>query len=102
MYAIIKTGGKQYKVQEGEVLSIEKLALDEGETVEFDEVLMVSKDGNTVIGTPNVESATVTGKVTKHGRGKRLLYLNTNSRRTIIVKGHRQAFTQVVIEKINA
>lgn len=103
MYAIIKTGGKQYKVQEGEVLSIEKLALDEGETVEFDEVLMVSKDGNTVIGTPNVESATVTGKVTKHGRGKKIIVFKYKSKKNYHrKKGHRQAFTQVVIEKINA
>lgn len=84
MYAIIKTGGKQYKVQEGDVIYIEKLSANEGETVEFDQVLVVSKDNGIVVGNPTVAGAKVTGKVEKHGRGKKLSSLSTRRRRTTI------------------
>lgn len=103
MFAIIKTGGKQYKVQEGDVITVEKLSVADGETVEFNEVLMVSKDENAVIGTPTVEAATVTGKVMKHGRGKKIIVFKYKAKKNYHRKqGHRQAFTQVIIEKINA
>jgi large subunit ribosomal protein L21 len=102
MYAIIKTGGKQYKVAEGDVITVEKLEVAEGETVDF-EVLTVVKDGEVKIGTPVVEGAKVTGKVEGHGKAKKILVFKykakSNYRRR---QGHRQPFTKVVIEKIEA
>lgn len=103
MYAIIETGGKQYKVEEGTVLYIEKLAAAEGDVVTFDKVLLVNDNGTVKAGTPTVAGATVTGKVEKHGKGKKIIVFKykakKNSRRK---QGHRQPFTKVVIEKINA
>lgn len=103
MYAIIETGGKQYRVQEGDVLQVEKLPVPEGETVVFDRVLTVVKDDDVLVGQPLVPNAKVTGKVVKHGRGKKILVFKykakSNYRRR---QGHRQPFTQVAIEKIEA
>lgn len=102
MYAIIKTGGKQFKVQEGDVIYIEKLFANEGETVEFNEVLLISNNGLTV-GNPTVAGATVTGKVEKHGKGKKVIVFKYKAKKNYHKKqGHRQPFTKVVIEKINA
>jgi len=103
MYAIIKTGGKQFKVQEGDTIYIEKLSANEGETVQFDEVLMVSKENGLAVGTPTVANATVTGKVEKHGKGKKIIVYKYKAKKNYHRKqGHRQPFTKVVIEKINA
>ncbi|MFV9510887.1 50S ribosomal protein L21 [Tepidibacillus sp. LV47] len=103
MYAIIKTGGKQYKVQEGDTIYIEKLPVNEGETVQFDEVLMLVKDDGIVVGTPTVANATVTGKVEKHGKGKKIIVFKYKAKKNYRrKKGHRQPYTKVVIEKINA
>lgn len=103
MYAIIETGGKQYKVEEGAVLFIEKLAGNEGESVTFDKVLLVSKDGKVTAGAPTVAGATVTGKVEKHGKGKKIIVYKYKAKKNYRRKqGHRQPFTKVVIEKINA
>ena len=103
MYAIIKTGGKQYKVQEGDTIYIEKLSANEGETVQFDEVLMVSNDNGVVVGTPTVANATVTGKVEKHGKGQKIIVFKYKAKKNYRRKqGHRQPFTKVVIDKINA
>lgn len=103
MYAIIQTGGKQYRVAEGEVIFIEKVEVSEGEAVEFDQVLTVVKDGEVVIGKPVVVGATVTGKVVSHGKGKKIFVFKykakSNYRRR---QGHRQPFTKVLIEKIEA
>ncbi|MBO6305136.1 MAG: 50S ribosomal protein L21 [Selenomonadaceae bacterium] len=103
MYAIIKTGGKQYKVAEGDVLFVEKLDAEEGASVTFEEVLAVS-DGDTVkFGTPLVEGAKVTAKVEKNGKGKKIRVFKykakSNYRRRM---GHRQPYTKVVVEKISA
>ena len=87
MFAIIKTGGKQFRVQNGDVIFVEKLNAAEGETVKFD-VLLLDNDGETKIGTPLVEDANVTGKVLGHGKSKK------NYRRRA---GHRQPFTKVEI-----
>ena len=73
MYAIIKTGGKQYKVAEGDVIMVEKLAAGEGEAVVFDQVLTVVNDADVKIGTPVVEGAKVTGKVEAQGKDKKIL-----------------------------
>jgi len=103
VYAIIKTGGKQYKVSEGDSIYIEKLDAAEGDSVTFEEVLSVV-DGDTVkIGAPLVEGAKVTAKVEKNGKDKKIRVFKykakSNYRRRM---GHRQPFTKVVIEKISA
>lgn len=103
MYAIIQTGGKQYRVQEGDEIFVEKLETGVGEVVEFNEVLTVIKDGAVVVGKPVVEGAKVTGKVEAQGKGKKILVFKykakSNYRRR---QGHRQPFTKVLIEKIEA
>lgn len=103
MYAIIKTGGKQYKVQEGDVLYIEKLSANEGEAVEFGEVLAVSNDNGLVVGNPTISGAKVTGKVEKHGRGQKITVYKYKAKKNYHRKqGHRQPYSKVIIEKINA
>ena len=102
MYAVVKTGGKQYKVSEGDFLKVEKLEGTVGDTVELSEVLMVG--GDTVkIGTPLVPSATVVGKIVEQGKDKKILVFKhkrrKNSRK---LNGHRQLRTILRIEKINA
>ena len=103
MYAIIKTGGKQYKVAEGDTLKVEKLGVEAGETVTFDEVLMVSKDGSITVGTPTVENATVTASVVEEGKNKKIIVYKYKPKKGYQKKqGHRQPFTKIKIEKINA
>lgn len=103
MYAIIETGGKQYKVQEGDVLYIEKLEANEGESVSFDRVLLVSKDSGLVVGSPVVSGAAVSAKVEKHGKGKKIIVFKYKAKKNYRKKqGHRQPYTKVLIEKINA
>ncbi|OUM87197.1 MAG: 50S ribosomal protein L21 [Bacillus thermozeamaize] len=102
MYAIIETGGKQYKVSEGDVIYIEKLPQEEGERVTFDRVLLIKKDAGVVVGTPFVAGATVTGVVDRHGRGKKLVVFKYKPKKNYKRKlGHRQPYTKVTIEKIN-
>ena len=100
MYAIIKTGGKQYCVEEGKVITIEKLDVEAGAEVAFDEVLLVSGD-SVKIGQPTVAGAKVTGKVLEQGKGAKSPIFKykakSNYRRR---QGHRQPFTKVQIEKI--
>lgn len=105
MFAVIRTGGKQYKVQEGDVLTLEKLAVDENSEVIFDDVLLVSdKEGTKVtLGTPVVSSARVTATVLQQGRAKKIHVIKyKNKTRSGTVNGHRQSFTRVKIEKIAA
>ncbi|ACL75674.1 50S ribosomal protein L21 [Ruminiclostridium cellulolyticum] len=103
MYAIIMTGGKQYKVQEGDVVFLEKLAAEEGSSVTFDKVLAVSKEGNLSFGAPVLESASVSGKVLNHGKGEKIIVFKYKAKKNIRKKkGHRQPYTKVQIEKINA
>ena len=103
MYAIIKTGGKQYRVAEGDTVIIEKLDAAEGDTVTFDQVLMVGGDGATKIGSPLLDGATVTAKVVAQKKAKKILVFKykakSNYRRR---QGHRQPYTKVAIEKISA
>ena len=101
MYAIIVTGGKQYKVSEGDVIFIEKLDAQEGDTVKFDKVLAIGGD-KTVIGTPVVEGASVDAKVVANGKGKKVIVFKYKPKKGEKSKqGHRQPFTKVQIEKIN-
>lgn len=101
MFAIIETGGKQYKVNEGDILFIEKLNVDEGETVTFDKVLALSVNDTFKSGSPCVDGATVTAKVVKNGKGKKLTVLRYKPKKGYKRKlGHRQPYTKVQIEKI--
>ncbi|MBO0960729.1 50S ribosomal protein L21 [Neobacillus sp. MM2021_6] len=102
MYAIIETGGKQVKVEEGQAIYIEKLDVEAGETVTFDKVLFVG--GETVkVGSPVVAGATVTAKVEKQGRAKKIIVFKYKAKKNNRKKqGHRQPYTKVIIEKINA
>ncbi len=102
MYAIIATGGKQYKVSEGDVIRVEKLKAEEGDTVTFDEVLAIGDDKLTV-GNPTIEKASVAGKVLEQGRGKKVIVYKYKNKSGYHKKnGHRQAYTKVQIDKINA
>jgi large subunit ribosomal protein L21 len=99
MKAIIETGGKQYYVEEGTILYIEKLDVESGKDVTFDEVLMV----NGVTGRPYVNGAKVTGKVIKHGKNKKILVYKYNAKKKYRkMQGHRQPYTKVEITKISA
>jgi large subunit ribosomal protein L21 len=102
MYAIIETGGKQVKVEEKEVIFVEKLEANEGDTVTFDKVLLVSGK-STKVGAPYVEGATVTAKVEKQGRGKKITIFKYKPKKHSASKmGHRQAYTKLTITAINA
>ena len=102
MYAIIVTGGKQYKVSEGDVVFIEKLDAAQGDTVKFDQVLAIGGE-NTVIGTPVVEGASVEAKVVAQGKAKKVIVFKYKPKKGKKTKqGHRQPYTKVQIEKINA
>lgn len=102
MYAIIATGGKQYKVAEGDVIKVERLGAGAGETVTFDQVLAVN-NGKLQIGCPTVAGATVTATVEKEGKAKKVIVYKYKRKTGYHKKnGHRQLYTQVKIEKINA
>lgn len=103
MYAIVETGGKQYRVQEGDTLYVEKLPLEAGQTVDIDRVLMVGKDGQVKVGSPNVEGAKVTLEVVRHGKGRKIIVFKYKPKKNYRRKqGHRQPFTQVVVKSIQA
>lgn len=103
MYAVIETGGKQYKVAEGDAIYVEKLDAPVGEQVVLDRVLLVSKDGDVVVGTPTVADAKVTAKVEDHGKSEKIIVLKYKPKKNYRKKtGHRQPFTKLVIEKIEA
>ncbi|MCH4886663.1 50S ribosomal protein L21 [Acidaminobacter sp. JC074] len=103
MYAIIETGGKQYRVQEGDVLFIEKLNVEAGEAVAFDKVLAVSNGEELTVGAPVVEGAKVEATVEKNGKGKKVIVYKYKAKKDYRKKqGHRQPYTKVVINKINA
>ena len=101
MYAIIATGGKQYRVAQGDVIYVEKLDAAENDAVSFD-VLLVEKDGDLKVGAPLVEGAKVEGKVLQQDRGEKIVVFKYKAKKNERKKqGHRQPFTQVKIEKIS-
>lgn len=103
MQAIIKTGGKQYRVAEGQVLRVETLDIEVGNTVDFDQVLMVSDAENTHVGAPLVTNAKVKGQVMSHGRAKKIDILKFKRRKQHMKHmGHRQNFTEIKITAIEA
>lgn len=103
MYAIMKTGGKQYKVSEGDVIYVEKLGLEDGATVTFSEVLAVGEGDQLTVGTPLVAGATVTGTVEKTGKGKKIHIFKMKPKKGYRRRqGHRQPYTKVTIGTIHA
>lgn len=103
MYAIVKTGGKQYKVAQGDVLFVEKLEANEGDVVTLDQVLAVAGENGLTVGAPVLEGATVTAKVVAQGKAKKVIVYKYKAKKDYRRKqGHRQPYTKLVIESINA
>ena len=101
MYAVIESGGKQHRVQEGEVLQLEKLDAATGEKVKFDKILLVGEGDTVKVGTPYVEGSQVTAEVLKQGRGAKVMIIKFNRRKHFRKQqGHRQWFTEVKITDI--
>ena len=101
MYAIIETGGKQIKVEAGQEIYVEKVNAEAGDTVTFDKVLFVGGD-DTKVGVPFVEGATVTAKVEKQGRGKKITVFKYKAKKNYHKKqGHRQPYTKLTVDAIN-
>ena len=102
MYAVIKTGGKQYRVSEGDMLRVEKLDASAGDSVEFDQVLMVGEGEDVKIGAPFLEGGKVTATIRQHGRGKKVEIIKFRRRKHHMKRmGHRQDFTEVEITGIS-
>ncbi len=102
MYAIIETGGKQYRVTEGDVICVEKLAVNAGETVELDKVLVLGEGEDLQVGTPYVEGAKVFGEVVENGKGKKVVVFKYKSKKDYRKKqGHRQPYTMIKIASLN-
>lgn len=103
MYAIIVAGGKQFKVAEGDTIYIEKMEVEGGQSVQFDNVLVVEKDGNVTVGAPYVSGASVSGTVVKNGKAKKIMVFKYKAKKNYRKRqGHRQPYTKVTIEKIQA
>ncbi|WP_281646598.1 50S ribosomal protein L21 [Parendozoicomonas sp. Alg238-R29] len=103
MYAVIKTGGKQYRVAEGETLKVEKLDIATGEAIELDQVLLVANGEDVKIGAPVVEGAKVNAEIVAHGRGKKVTIVKFRRRKHHRKQmGHRQWFTEIKITGISA
>ncbi len=102
MYAVIKSGGKQHRVEPGEVLRLEKLSAEEGETVNFEEVMMIGEGGDVKVGAPFVDGGKVTAEVVAHGRAKKVTIIKMRRRKHYRRQaGHRQSFTDVKITDIS-
>ncbi|HEY3346960.1 MAG TPA: 50S ribosomal protein L21 [Nitrospirota bacterium] len=103
MYAVIKTGGKQYKVAPGDTLKVELLEAEKGATLTFSDVLLVEKDGDVTVGSPIVAGASVTAEVVTQGRAKKVLVFKHKRRKSYRkMNGHRQYFTEITVKEINA
>ena len=100
-YAVIETGGKQYHIKEGDTVFIEKLPVEADETITFDNILAITKDENTKIGTPYIKGAVVEATVVKNGKSKKIIVYKMHPKKGYRRKqGHRQPYTKVRIEKI--
>lgn len=101
MYAVIETGGKQYRVQPGDTVVVEKLTGDAGDSIEFDQVLLVATDDSVAVGRPLVDGAKVTGEIVEHGLGDKLIVYKFKRRKDYRRKtGHRQQYTAVKIADV--
>jgi large subunit ribosomal protein L21 len=102
MYAVIKTGGKQYRVKEGDLLEIEKLGAEKGQKINFGQVFLIEDEGRVLVGTPVVENAVVRAEVVENYKGDKVLIFKKKRRKQYRrTKGHRQELTKVRIEKIH-
>jgi large subunit ribosomal protein L21 len=102
MYAVIKTGGKQYRVQEGDTLRVEKINADKGVNITLDQVLLVANEDNIQVGTPYVEGGKVNATIKAHGRGKKIKMIKLRRRKHSRKQmGHRQYFTELHIDSIS-
>jgi len=102
MYAVLETGGKQYRVQEGDVVLVEKLNAEEGQEINFETVLAVSTDKGLEVGTPYVKTASIAAKVLKQGKGEKIIVFKYKAKKNYKKKqGHRQAYTKIEIAKIS-
>ena len=102
MYAVIKTGGKQHKVAEGEILKVEKLKASEGEPIDITDVLLIEKDGEVTLGSPYIEGAKVTAKILRHGKEDKVTIIKMKRRKDYRKKqGHRQNYSEIQIEQIS-
>ncbi len=103
MYAVVQTGGKQYRVSEGLYLKVEKIEAEEGATIELDKVLMVADGDKITVGKPFVEGGKVTATIKSHGRAKKVLILKFKRRKHHMKRqGHRQYYTEIEVTGINA
>ena len=103
MYAVIKTGGKQYRVKEGDSLKVEKLDAEEGATVEFDQVLLVGDGADVTVGTPFVDGGKVTAEVAEQGKARKIEVIKFKRRQGYRrTQGHRQRFTRITVTGIQA
>ncbi len=103
MYAIIETGGKQYRVKEGDTLLVEKLEAEQGDTITIEDVLAVSKDGKLTVGSPMIDGAKVEARVVEQGKSKKVIIFKYKPKKDYRKKrGHRQPYTKLVIDKIDA
>jgi len=101
MYAIIQTGGKQYKVSPGDEIKVEKIKVEPGEVITIDKVLMVAKDDGIEVGRPYLENTVVRAKILKHGKGKKIIVFKYKRRKNYKrKKGHRQHYSLIKIEAI--
>lgn len=102
MYAVVEIGGRQYKVQEGDVVFIDKISAQESEEITFDNVLAVSSEDTMIFGKPRIENAGVSAKVIGHGRAKKIIVFKYKPKKNYKRKqGHRQDYTKIQIEKIS-
>jgi large subunit ribosomal protein L21 len=103
MYAVVQTGGKQYRVSEGDTIKVEKLGAEEGASVELDKVLLLADGDKVKIGAPYVDGGKVTATVKSHGRGKKLMIVKFRRRKHHLKRqGHRQWYTELQVTGINA
>src|SRR3990172_2888191 len=101
MYAIVRSGGKQHRVEAGRAFVVERLPAEEGSTVELDDVLLIADDGEVTVGAPTIEGARVLAEVEAHGRSPKIIVFKYKSKvRTRKKNGHRQAFTPLVLKEI--
>lgn len=102
MYAVVETGGKQYRVQEGDSIFVEKIEGNQGDSVKLDKVLLISNEGELKVGKPQVEGASIEGEILEQGKAKKIIVFKYKAKKDYRKKqGHRQPYTKILINKIN-